>query len=111
MQKGITKHHGLVSVLLTIVMSTIQIYACYLLHNDAITNVVLQWLIAVIYLPLYFILLIIGVVIESVIGVSIFRSGAFIPYLKDGAWLMSLPILYPLNAWLLKVGYQYWSRE
>lgn len=89
-------------VFIAIVLSIAQAYAAYLLHNDRVQMEVLQWLIAVFYLPLYFILLLIAVFIESIFGVHLFNGGVIFPYLDDVLWAAGAAMLYPLNLWFLK---------
>ena len=84
-------------------LSAVQAYAAYLLHNDMITWAPLQWLIAVVYFPLYFILLMLSALIDSVFGVILYRTSVFLPYLDDVMWLFGAVILLPLNVWLVRL--------
>ncbi|MFO6424092.1 hypothetical protein [Motilimonas sp. KMU-193] len=78
-------------------LSAVQAYAAYLLHNDMITWAPLQWLIAVVYFPLYFILLMLSALIDSVFGVILYRTSVFLPYIDDVMWLFGAVILLPIN--------------
>ncbi|MCE2571181.1 hypothetical protein [Motilimonas eburnea] len=83
------------------IFSATQAYAAYLLHNDMVTWEPLQWLISVVYFPLYLILLMISALMETVFGLILYRSSVFLPYLDDVMWLVGAVILLPINGWLV----------
>ncbi|MFA0570554.1 hypothetical protein [Vibrio gallaecicus] len=90
-------------ILAAFTLSIAQAYSSYLLHNDLIQQEIVQWFISVIYLPLYIILLFIGVFLEGVVGMHVLKGGGIFPYLNDGLWCVSIIILLPLNLWFCRL--------
>ncbi len=86
-----------VIIAISVVLSLVQAYASYLLHNDVIQFAPLQWFIALFYIPLYIVLLLIGGLLEGVFGLNVFRGGVIFPYLKDVLWLVGFAVLLPFN--------------
>ncbi|MDD1796214.1 hypothetical protein LRP50_24125 [Enterovibrio sp. ZSDZ42] len=85
-------------------LSIIQVFLSFLLHNDLIEIEILQWLISIFYIPLYLVLLCFGGVFESLLGVGLLKSGMIFPYLENELWLAGVPIMYPVNFFLLKLA-------
>ncbi|EOK5711769.1 hypothetical protein ACWLZS_004556 [Vibrio parahaemolyticus] len=91
-------------ILLASIFSIVQAYLAFLLHNDLISIEILQWIVSVVYIPLYFVLLLIGGLLEVTFGLSLLKGGVVFPYLHDALWMFGGIILLPLNLWLLKLG-------
>ncbi len=94
-------------ILAAFIFSVAQAYLAYLLHNEMISIEIFQWIVSVVYIPLYFVLLLIGGLLEAVFGVSLLRGGVVFPYLHDSLWLIGSVILLPLNLWLLKLSIRF----
>ncbi len=84
------------------ILSFAQAYSAYLLHNDQIKIEIIQWVVSIFYIPLYFLLLAISGMLEPLSGLSLIKGGVVFPYLHDVVWLFSLAILFPINLYLLK---------
>lgn len=93
-----------VSVIIAIatVLSLVQAYASYLLHNDVIQFAPLQLIIAIFYIPLYIVLLLIGGALESLFTISLLKGGVMLPYLRDVLWFVAVVILFPINFQIVK---------
>ena len=91
-------------ILVASIFSIVQAYLACLLHNNLISIEILQWIVSVVYIPLYFVLLLIGGLLEAAFGVSLLKGGVIFPYLHDALWIVGSIILLPLNLWLLKLG-------
>ena len=91
-------------ILVASIFSIVQAYLAYLLHNDLISMEIFQWIVSVVYVPLYFVLLLIGGLLEATVGLSLLKGGVAFPYLHDALWIVGSIILLPLNLWFLKLG-------
>ena len=96
------KNQGM--TLVASIFSMVQAYLAYLLHNDLISIEIFQWIVSVIYIPLYFVLLLFGGLLEVSFGLSLLKGGSVFPYLHDALWIVGSIMLLPLNLWLLKLG-------
>ncbi|MFA0570899.1 hypothetical protein, partial [Vibrio gallaecicus] len=91
-------------ILVAFIASSVQASLAYFIHNDMISVEIFQWIISVIYIPLYFVLLFIGGLLEVVFGLNLLNGGVALPYLHDALWAVGGILLLPLNLWLLKLG-------
>ncbi|MCR9366087.1 hypothetical protein [Vibrio antiquarius] len=91
-------------ILVAFIFSIVQASLAYFLHNDMISVEMFQWIVSVIYIPLYFVLLLIGGLLEVVFGLNLLKGGVVFPYLHDALWAVGGILLLPLNLWLLKLG-------
>ncbi|HAS6168306.1 TPA: hypothetical protein I7158_22065 [Vibrio vulnificus] len=89
--------------LVAFALSIVQAYCAYLLHNDLIQIEILQWIVSVVYIPLYFALLLIGGLLESIFGLPLLKGGVAFPYLSDVLWIVGVVILLPFNLWFFKL--------
>ncbi|MDN3617186.1 hypothetical protein ACFFUS_15610 [Vibrio gallaecicus] len=91
-------------ILVAFIASSVQASLAYSLHNDMISMEIFQWIVSVIYIPLYFVFLLIGGLLEVVFGLNLLKGGVALPYLHDALWAVGGVLLLPLNLWLLKLG-------
>ncbi|WP_038882515.1 hypothetical protein [Vibrio jasicida] len=87
-------------ILVAFIASTVQASLAYLHHNDLISVEIFQWMVSVIYIPLYFVLLLIGGLLEVVFGLNLLKGGVAFPYLHGVLWAVGSLLLLPLNLWL-----------
>lgn len=88
--------------LVAFILSMVQAYSAYLLHNDLIKISIFQWVVSVIYIPLYIVLALIGGLLDAFFGLHVLKGGTVFPYLNDVLWIVGSVILFPLNLWFLK---------
>ncbi|OEE76955.1 hypothetical protein A1OQ_22155 [Enterovibrio norvegicus FF-162] len=96
--------------LVAFLLSIVQAYCLYLLHNDLIQTAILKWVVSLLYIPLYVVLLLIGGLLEGFFGLHVLKGGVAFPYLNDVLWLFGIVILLPLNLWLLRLFVRFKQR-
>ncbi|EMB48626.1 Uncharacterised protein [Vibrio mimicus] len=91
------------TLLVAFFLAIVQTYGSYLLHNDMMNIEILKWIISIVYIPLYFILLCVGGLLEVMFGWRALKGGVVFPYLNDALWLVGILVLLPLNLTLLRL--------
>nr|WP_086937407.1 hypothetical protein [Thaumasiovibrio occultus] len=89
--------------LIAIAITLLLVYGCFLLHNDQIPWLTLQSILTPVYIPLYFVLILIGGLLEMIPSVTAYRGGVMLPYLHDWLWIIGIAVLYPAVALVVRL--------
>lgn len=101
--KRIVKFKEIGVRLVAFFFSIVQAYCAYLLHHDLVQFPMMQWIVSIFYIPLYALLLLVGVLLEALFGLHLLKGGVVFPYLSDILWMLGGALLIPLNIWLLRL--------